>query len=273
MVYNAVAVAGGYVYAAGYYDYDYLYVEKRTADLALVANATYLEDGWHSAEAYGIAVDPSTGHIWVVGYYDDGNYERPLILILDPDLRLIRKVEPSDMRGFFANVCFIDNYAFVSGSRNVFKLDKSGNLVGKAVGGGQLACANNKLFVFWYAELMDGYRLGYTVFDTNFRELKTVALAKNDYEAAFYAPGRPDTDGQRVYAVAVVEGPRVAFAWVYAVPADVSIAEQILLPAARITSLLKLAIIIGIAALFVVGLILSKIKKRKQGAEVAQSAS
>jgi len=267
VVYNAITAANGYVYAAGYYDYDKLYVEKRASDLSLVANATYIEEGWYLAEAYGVAVDPSTGRVWVAGRYDDGDYERPLILIFDSDLRLVRKVALPEMRGFFSNVCFMGGYAFVSGSRNVFKFDKSDNLVDKAVGGGQLACANGKLFVFWYAELMDGYRLGYTVLDTSLRELKTVALAKNDYEAVFYAPGRPDTDGQRVYAVAVVEGSRETFAWVYAVPADVSIIEQV--PVLRITSWLKLIAIVGILALAVVGWIWGRLK-RGRGAGTAQ---
>ena len=62
--YNSVAAADGYVYAMGYYQYDKLYVEKRTADLTPVASATYIEDEWYLAEAYGVAVDPSTGRVW-----------------------------------------------------------------------------------------------------------------------------------------------------------------------------------------------------------------
>jgi len=262
--YNAVAAAGGYVYAAGYYDYDKLYVEKRAADLAQVANATYIEDGWYLAEAYGVAVDPSTGYVWVAGRYVEGDYERPLLLIFDSNLRLVRKVEVPKMEGFFANICFMGGYAYVSGNNTVFKFDRGGNLVAWSRGGGQLACANGKLFVFWRVELEDGYRLGYVVLDSNLKELKTDLLARNKREVAFYAPGKPNADGQRVYAVATIED---AFIWVFAVPADVSLIEQI--PATKITSLLKLAAIVGVIALSIAGWVINWRRKRRQKSATA----
>jgi len=265
--YTAVATANGYIYAAGTHS-GRLYVEKRTADLTPVANVTYLEEGWRSAKAYGVAVDPSTGNVWVAGYYEKNLLEKPLLLIFDSDLRLVRKIEPQ-MYGFFADVCFMGGYTYVSGNRTVLKFDRSGSLVTWSRGGGQLSCANGKVFVFWYAKVADGYRLGYTVLDADLRELKTDVLARNSYEAVFYAPGQPDTDGKRVYAAATVEGEDNAYIWVFAVPADVSIIQQI--PIAQVASLLKLAVAIVAIALSVAGWILNKRRKKRQNVEVAQA--
>jgi len=238
--YNSVAAAGGYVYAVGYYQYDRLYVEKRAADLAPVASATYIEDGWYLAEAYGVAVDPSTGRVWVVGRYDDGHYERPLILIFDPDLRLVRKVAVPWMEDRLFNICFMGGHVYVSGNHAVFRLDRGGNLTAVRVGGGQLACANGKLFLFWHAVLEGGHRLGYTVLDAAFRELKTELLAEGGYRLAFHAPGGPGTDGRRVYAVAVAEEVNGTSVLVYAVPAGLGVVGKIRTLAMRITQLLKI---------------------------------
>jgi len=267
VVYMAVAATDGYVYAVGSYD-DKLYVEKRTAELTLVANVTYIEEGWDWAEAYGVAVDPLTNNVWVVGHYDDGLSERPLVLTFDPNLRLIRKVEVPEMEGFFANVCFMGGYAYISGNRTVLKFDRSGNLVKWERRGGQLACASNRLVVFWHAELVDGVRLGYTVLDADLNVLKTDILTKTTdirRETAFYAPGSPDSDGKRAYAAAVVDVRRTASRnttiAVFAVPADVSIVQQV--PVLRTASLLKLIAIIGIVSLSIIGWALNWLKKRR----------
>jgi len=88
---------GGYFYISGYKweniggQYKAVwYIEKRTPYLSLVAYREIYDNNWEDSDEYNVGVNPVTGDVWAVGYYNVGGVERPLVAILDRDLNLIK---------------------------------------------------------------------------------------------------------------------------------------------------------------------------------------
>ncbi|RFA94280.1 hypothetical protein [Pyrobaculum aerophilum] len=185
----AASSGGEYLYVAGLEmlsDDEWQWrVEKRGPDLTL--HGVYTSNpspSWNSA--LGLGVNPATGHLWVVGYSENGGVFKWRIEILDRELNRIEVLTP-DIEGWANGVVFDhEGNAYVYGSA-IAKFDEKGRRVAKAkYAGAKAVYAKEKLYLFGDNAL---YKL-----DDRLRLIEAVKL-----ETAF-GDGKAAFDGENIYA-------------------------------------------------------------------------
>jgi hypothetical protein len=199
---TSVAVGGGYLYLAGYEfvegGYSRWRVERWSVDGAsLVRVKVYVSDPTPlSDEAMQVAVNPVTGHLWVVGHEADYRFR---VEILDQDLNLVRAVS-NRSRWLAYAVDFDENgYAYISGGGFIAKYDPYGNEVavrefsyywwapkllyvgGRVYAGANALCGNASTSALY-------------IFDRDLEQLGRLCLG-----GAFERWGRAASDARRVY--------------------------------------------------------------------------
>jgi len=220
---NDVVYQGGYFYTGGRTWKNitgdvYMvvgYIEKRASDLSLVASREIYDANWWYGITVNVGVNPVTGDVWAVGYYEDGNgVWRPFVAILDGGLNRKGFVQLPGYTGFFGNVCFdSEGNAYVSGNETTIKFDKNGNYIKRYNGGGSIICIKDRLYLFSVANVTIGvpmWQLRYSIIDMGTMErVKRVELPVSSINifnlTGFYVPGRPSFDGRYVYAAGVLD--------------------------------------------------------------------
>ena len=182
---NSVAISSGYLYLAGYEfvegGYSRWRVEKWSVD---------------GADLVRVAVNPVTGHLWVVGHEADYRFR---VEILDQDLNLVRAV--SNRSRWLACAVGFDEYcyAYISGGGFIAKYDPYGNEVavrefsyywwapkllhvgGRVYAGANALCGNASTSALY-------------IFDRDLEQLGRLCLG-----GVFERWGRAASDGRRVY--------------------------------------------------------------------------
>jgi len=208
---NAITFDGNYLYLAGGIQRDvdgdgiseWIWrIEKRTLDFGLVAYKEYYRE-WNNAYgyfsvAYDIAINPATGELWVVGWWNFYNKTRrvgvldySLLVIFDRGLNVKRVVEyPEGHENYLHQlygICFDNNGdAYVVGWYGIAKFDKSGNL--KAVykknppniawSISKIACVGGRVYIFGNRDVGGYARHILDVFYEELNLLRELILSK-----------------------------------------------------------------------------------------------
>jgi len=201
-------------------------IEKRTLDLDLVAYREYYRE-WDRAYSYGsyaydIAINPTTGELWVVGEWFLYNVTRhsdigiraswipdsrhSLLVIFDKELNIKKVVEYAlDHENYLEEllgVCFDDDSnAYVVGLGGVAKFDKNGNVmaVNKKAWGYKIACVGDKVYIFGIARMGGYWRHVLYVLDKDLHLLSEHILSKGVEANSWFWGGRPAFDGKNLY--------------------------------------------------------------------------
>jgi len=192
-------------------------VEKRALDtsLSLVSSRKIYFSSWRWGVIIDIGVDPSIGRIWAVGfYYDSDDIEHSLIVILDGDLRELKRIdyhEGSDgYLGGLHGIAFDGRYAYISGGYGVAKFTVDGELVaanrdGKA--GYKIVYGYNYLYTFANAKIGGYVRHVLYVRDTDLDVVKGYVLSENVNANSYFYPGRPALEGNNIYVAGIDYAP------------------------------------------------------------------
>jgi len=191
-------------------------VEKRALDesLSLVNSKKIYFGSWEWGWINDIGVEPSTGRIWAVGFYEDSNIEEhSLIVIFDSDLREFKVIDyPKDnvrFLGWLTGIAFDGRYVYISSLGGVAKFTADGRLVtinrdGKARE--KIVYGYNYLYTFGGNYTKGYYRYMLYIHDTNLNLVKSYVLSENvnvnSYFLVSYV-GRPVLEGNNIYVAGI----------------------------------------------------------------------
>ncbi|PLJ77215.1 DUF7577 domain-containing protein [Infirmifilum sp. SLHALR2] len=217
---HSITYDGEYLYSGGYAYEDIngdgnneeiWYIEKRTKSLELVKSKELYAGGWRKGEIWDVGVNPVTDELWAVGFYNDtSNKFHSLIIILDRELRELRRIDyPEDHEYYLElllGVCF-DNAgnAYVEGWRGIAKFDKSGNAlrVNKewGISGIKIIYANGFIYTFDLKSLNNYERHAFHVLDSQLNAVGEYVLGRSANASAGIAlsSGKPCFDGRNIY--------------------------------------------------------------------------
>jgi len=167
---------------------------------------------WRSGWINDIGVDPSTSRIWaVVGFYHDDSKTHSLIVILDGDLRVLRRIYyPEGSRGYLGPLSGIafdgKQYAYVSGRDGVAKFSVDGELVAinrDSKARDKIVYGYGYLYAFGVDRIRGYDRHVLYIHDTNLNLVKSYVLSGNantnsEFSFFFYV-GRPALEGNNIY--------------------------------------------------------------------------
>jgi len=185
-------------------------VEKRilSTSIRLVKPKKIYFSSWKGGLIIDIGVDPSTGRIWAVGFYEDPNDKtHSLIVILDSDLREFKVIDypegSMEYLGRLAGIAFDGRYAYVSGERGVAKFSVDGELVainrdGRA--GAKIVYGYGYLYTFGAEEIGGYLRHVLYIYDTDLNLVKEYVLSEGvNANSYFSVSGRPVLEGNNIY--------------------------------------------------------------------------
>jgi len=184
-------------------------VEKRDPnDLSLIALRKIYLDSWRSGEIHDIGVEPSTGRVWVIGFYIDSSGKlHSLIVMLDSDLRDVKVVDyPPGSRGYLGKLYSIAfdgrQYVYVSGGYGVAKFSVDGELIAvyrdiKV----RYKIVYNHGYLYTFRRDYDKGRWRHIlcIHDTNLNFVKKYVLSENTY--LYLSTDTPILEGNNVYIV------------------------------------------------------------------------
>jgi len=186
---HALAHDGDYLYAAGFAvedvdgdrDEEWIWRIERMADLSAFKFVNIYADGWDTGVVLDMAINPATGHLWAVGgYRDAAGVVHSLLVLIDRELREVRRVEHS--LGWLHGICFDEeDNGYAAGREGVAKFDKAGR-----------PTANRRLPLVFdenlnpvgkrvFAETYSGFLFGRSAFDG-----KSLYIAGNDIALGEY---------------------------------------------------------------------------------------
>jgi len=205
-------------------------VEKRRLDdLSLIkvykSNPGRLERGRYSDGAYGIGVNPITGHLWVVGseaWIDErGNIHLSgRIEILNKNLNLIKAITYIDYPHFIeedsiSHIVFDEEgNAYAFGHGDIIKFDKDGNEISRVelttaqvmdIGLNGLY-ANGYLFAVSCENIGGFYRSVLYVLDKDLNVMDKIILSEDIEADSFTGSGHIVFDDENVYIPACSQG-------------------------------------------------------------------
>jgi len=184
-------------------------IEKRALDarLSLVSSKKIYSGSWKRGWILDMGVEPSTGRIWAVGFYEDSNYkDHSLIAILDGDLRELKVIGyPEGSGGYLGmltGIAFDGRYVYISGDYGVAKFSVDGELV--AINRGFKARSKtvygyNYLYIFGVDSIGDYEGPMLDIHDTDLNLVKSYALGENVSAHSYFYFGRPALEGNNIY--------------------------------------------------------------------------
>jgi len=210
LAYDSKALyVGGWTYGYAYGEEWIWIVEKRALDVSIssVKSKKIHFDSWTRGWINDIGVDPSTGRVWAVGWYQDLGYGyHSLIVILDSDLRELKVIDypqgSEEYLGAFNGIAFNGRYVYISGSEGVAKFTVDGELVainrdGKARD--KIVYGYNYLYIFG-GDRIEGYdRPVLYIHDTDLNLVKSYVLGENINALSDFYIGRPVLEGNNIY--------------------------------------------------------------------------
>jgi len=184
-------------------------VEKRDPNsLSPIASREMYFGSWIGGWIHDIGVEPSTGMIWAVGFYEDSD-RRPhsLIILLDRDLKILKIIDYTEgdlghLFSFYGIAFDGEGHVYVSGWYGVAKFSLDGNLI----------TVNKDYRLRW--KIVYGYGHVYTfvaeeaenhswhvlyVHDSNLNIVERYVLSKNVYADSHFYVGRPALEEGIIY--------------------------------------------------------------------------
>jgi len=199
-------------------------VEKRDpVSLSLIASRKIYFGSWKEGVLSGvlsdIGVEPSTGNIWAVGYYEIlSDKFHSLIVVLDSSLRDLKVIDyPKDSEGYLGwlrGIAFDGKqYAYIVGSGGIAKFSLDGKLVAINRDEGarykyKIVYGYNYLYTFAGLYIKGYYRHVLIIHDTNLNIVKRYVLSENvDANSYFGDFGRPALEGNNIYVAGYYSAP------------------------------------------------------------------
>jgi len=228
LVFNSITYDGEYLYFGGtvYTDINgdgkqeaTWYIEKRTKSLNIINYKQYNRglEGF----LYNVGINPATGELWAVGYYNETSpstslsLTHPFIVIFDKELRGLKEIDygretyPSEYYHKVYDICFDSaGNAYAGRLGEVRKYDKNGNLIkiNNNIGAVRIICAYGLVYAF-NLETLDGYlKHVLYVLDSELNMIERYVLSKNvDADSSFTQAGRSYFDGRNIYVAGLDE--------------------------------------------------------------------
>jgi len=186
-------------------------VEKRDPnDFSLIALRKIYLGSWRSGEMQDIGVEPSTGRVWIVGFYIDSSGKlHSLIVMLDSDLRDVKVVDyPPGSRGYLGKLYSIAfdsrQYVYVSGGYGVAKFSVDGELIAiyrDSKVRYKIVYNHGYLYTFRRDYDKGRWRHVLCIHDANLNFVKKYVLSENTY--LYLSTNTPILEGNSVYIVEI----------------------------------------------------------------------